>query len=108
MAVGGGCVGVNVAVGASVDVDVAVAVVLAVAVGVGVRGLHKPPAQDAPNTTAHPPQVPATGAAQKSAHWQQSVAAGVLVAVGVVVDVGVRVGGGEVGVGVWSTHRLSP
>ena len=68
-----------------------VGVVVGVLVTVG--RTHSPPAEhDAPNTTAHPPHVPLTGGAQKSAHWQQSFAAGVLVAVGVRVRVGVMVG----------------
>ena len=87
-------VGVGVKLGVLVGVGVGVAVGVLVAVGVGV--MQYPPAQDAPNTTAQPPHVPLTGAAQKSAHWQQSpapaVGGGVFVGLGVIgVLVGVAV-----------------
>ena len=39
-----------------------------VTVAVGVNGMHIEPAQDALETTLHPPQVRLTGAEQKSAH----------------------------------------
>ncbi len=81
--------GLGVAVGEAVGVGVGV--------GSGVRGTHSEPSlHDAPNTTAHPPHVPPTGAAQKSAHWQQSCIPGALVGVGVTVGVGV---------GLSATHR---
>jgi hypothetical protein len=58
---------VAVCVGVRVMVAVGVTVGLLVTVG-GVREMQEPPVQEASNTTAHPPHVPAIGAAQKLAH----------------------------------------
>jgi hypothetical protein len=68
-------------------------------VGVGVRRTQScSPKQEVPKTTVQPlSHVPATGAAQRDGHWQQSLAPAVLVAVGVFVGLLVAV---VVGVGV--------
>ncbi len=60
---------VGVKLGVAVEVTVGVHVAVNVGVPVAVEGIQSnPPAHDAPNTTAHPPQVPTIGAAQKPGH----------------------------------------